>query len=82
VQWIGEEEWAFKTNFTVTPDMKAFSHIDLVFEGLDTYSTVKLDGNTILQYVVPKLASSGTPFFLQPIVLSSIFYPCQNSASY
>ncbi|PVF95284.1 glycoside hydrolase [Serendipita vermifera] len=49
VQWIGEEEWAFKTRFTATPDMKAFSHIDLVFEGLDTYSTVQLDGHTILK---------------------------------
>ncbi|CAG8756462.1 14603_t:CDS:2, partial [Acaulospora colombiana] len=64
VQWIGEEEWAFRTNFTVTPDMKTFSQIDLVFEGLDTYSTVELDGHTVLKYVLSRVASSETSFFL------------------
>jgi beta-mannosidase len=49
VQWIGEETWAFKTKFTVTAEMHARPHIDLIFDGLDTYATVELDGKVILK---------------------------------
>ncbi|KAI0315972.1 glycoside hydrolase family 2 protein [Amylostereum chailletii] len=56
VQWIGEAEWAFKTSFDITDQDVNAPNIDLVFEGLDTYATVQLNGNTILdtqnQFVV------------------------------
>ncbi|KAG8808089.1 hypothetical protein FRC17_004131, partial [Serendipita sp. 399] len=48
IQWIGEETWAFQTKLTVTAEMHALPHIDLVFDGLDTYATVQLDGKTVL----------------------------------
>ncbi|KIM26256.1 glycoside hydrolase family 2 protein [Serendipita vermifera MAFF 305830] len=49
VQWIGEEDWAFRTKITITPEMHALPHIDLILDGLDTYATVEFDGTTILE---------------------------------
>ena len=51
VQWVGEKPWNYRTTFwspidllNDTPEL-AF----LVFEGLDTYATVVLNGETILK---------------------------------
>ncbi|KAI0036030.1 glycoside hydrolase family 2 protein [Vararia minispora EC-137] len=49
VQWIGEAEWAFKTTFAVTEMELAAENVDLVFDGLDTFASVALNGQTILQ---------------------------------
>ncbi|KAF7977660.1 hypothetical protein HWV62_3094 [Athelia sp. TMB] len=49
VQWIGEAAWAFKTTFTITEDELAAPNIDLIFDGLDTYATVSLNGTKILE---------------------------------
>jgi beta-mannosidase len=59
VQWVGEEEWTYRTTFTVPniPPLidKASRHAvtstgktELVFDGLDTFCTVLLNGKTIL----------------------------------
>ncbi|KAI6034165.1 glycoside hydrolase family 2 protein [Pisolithus microcarpus] len=48
VQWVGESGWIFKNNFTVTDAELGARHVDLVFEGLDTYATVTLNGREIL----------------------------------
>ncbi|CCC08012.1 hypothetical protein SMACR_01576 [Sordaria macrospora] len=48
VQWIGEAQWTYKTNFKgsgVPENGKAV----LAFDGLDTFATVKLNGSTILE---------------------------------
>lgn len=50
VQWIGEEDWVYRTTFTapkVSGDKDA--RIVLSFEGLDTYATVLLNGKEILK---------------------------------
>lgn len=39
---IGEADWAFKNSFEVTEAELAAKNIDLVFEGLDTFSVIKL----------------------------------------
>lgn len=39
---IGESDWTFKNLFMVTDTDLAETHVDLVFEGLDTYATVTL----------------------------------------
>lgn len=44
VQWIEKEDWVYRTEFTVSGNKK----IDLVFEGLDTYAEVLLNGNRLL----------------------------------
>ncbi len=48
VQWIEREDWIYKTSFEVSPEVFSREHIDLVFEGLDTYATVVLNGDTLL----------------------------------
>ncbi|KAF8974313.1 beta-mannosidase [Flammula alnicola] len=49
VQWVGEKDWAFKTTLNVTEAEFAFPNVDLVFEGLDTFASVKLNGEVILK---------------------------------
>ncbi|TFK43576.1 glycoside hydrolase family 2 protein [Crucibulum laeve] len=49
VQWIGEAEWAFKTTFNVAEEELSAGNVDLVFEGLDTFATVLLNGQKILE---------------------------------
>jgi beta-mannosidase len=39
---VGEKEWAFKTTLEVAESELASPNVDLVFEGLDTFATVKL----------------------------------------
>jgi len=48
VQWIEREDWVYKTSFKVSPAVLSRDYIDLVFEGLDTYATVVLNGDTVL----------------------------------
>ncbi|KAF9247262.1 glycoside hydrolase family 2 protein [Melanogaster broomeanus] len=48
VQWVGEAEWAFKNTFVVTETDLAATNADLVFDGLDTFATVTLNGQEIL----------------------------------
>ncbi|KZT29317.1 glycoside hydrolase family 2 protein [Neolentinus lepideus HHB14362 ss-1] len=49
VQWIGETEWAFKNTFNVKESDLAAPNVDIVFEGVDTFASVKLNGESILQ---------------------------------
>lgn len=44
---VGEAEWAFKTTFDTTQDDLAYSNVDLVFEGLDTFASVTLVRNRL-----------------------------------
>ncbi|KAG6336605.1 hypothetical protein ID866_2481 [Astraeus odoratus] len=48
VQWVGESDWAFKNTFMITDSDLAAKHVDLVFEGLDTFASVTLNGQVIL----------------------------------
>ena len=49
VQWVGEQDWQFRTTFVTPADVESFSGKDLVFDGLDTVATVFLNGETILE---------------------------------
>lgn len=52
VQWIGETVWIYKTAFSspaIFSEDKASVKAILVFDGLDTYATVKLNGKEILK---------------------------------
>lgn len=49
VQWIGEAEWAFKTVLDLTAEQLREPHADLVFEGLDTFATVIVNGQSVLE---------------------------------
>lgn len=46
-QWVGEKDWVYRTTFPAST-AKAGEKKVLVFEGLDTYATVTLNGKEIL----------------------------------
>jgi hypothetical protein len=48
VQWVGEEDWVYSVTFP-SPRGGHSSKSELVFEGLDTYATVTLNGIEILK---------------------------------
>ncbi len=49
LQWIGLADWEYQTMLNVDATMLTHDHLDLVFDGLDTYATVRLNGQQILQ---------------------------------
>lgn len=49
MQWVGHVDWAYSTSFPSPEDLDSGSSVDLVFEGLDTFATVTLNGNVILK---------------------------------
>ncbi|MEH3158692.1 MAG: glycoside hydrolase family 2 protein [Sphingomonas taxi] len=48
IQWAGLSDWQFRKVLTVTPAMLAHGHLDLVFDGLDTFATVTVNGLPLL----------------------------------
>ena len=48
LQWIGIEDWQYQTTFDVPASTLSRKHIELVFQGLDTYATVYLNGQGVL----------------------------------
>ena len=48
LQWIGNEDWEYRTSFTVDASLLHKRNIELVFNGLDTYADVYLNGKLIL----------------------------------
>lgn len=47
--WIEKKNWEYRTSFVVTPVTLKQKHAELVFDGLDTYATVYLNGKLILK---------------------------------
>ncbi|KAF5603111.1 beta-mannosidase [Fusarium pseudocircinatum] len=48
VQWIGETVWMYKTTFA-SPEIHDGAKAILAFDGLDTFATVELNGEKILE---------------------------------
>jgi beta-mannosidase len=48
LQWIGKEDWNYQTEFSVDNSVLMKKNIELVFDGLDTYAEVYLNGQLIL----------------------------------
>ncbi len=48
LQWIGKENWIYKTRFDIADSIFRENHIELIFNGLDTYAEVRLNGRLIL----------------------------------
>ncbi len=48
LQWIGQEDWQYQATFDVAAATVSRKHVELVFQGLDTYATVTLNGHGIL----------------------------------
>jgi beta-mannosidase len=49
LQWIDKSDWEYRTVFTVDAEMRDRERMELVFEGLDTYADIFLNGGLILQ---------------------------------
>ncbi len=48
VQWVGQSDWQYRTQITVTADQLTRDHLDLVFSGLDTFARVLVNGKPVL----------------------------------
>jgi beta-mannosidase len=48
LQWIGNTDWEYTTEFTVSRATLAHRHLELVFAGLDTFADVELNGKPVL----------------------------------
>jgi len=48
LQWIEKENWVYQTTFKVSSDILNKRIVNLVFDGLDTYADVYLNGELIL----------------------------------
>jgi len=48
LQWIGLVDWEYRTTFTLSVEDLKHRHLDLVFDGLDTYADVHVNGNAVL----------------------------------
>ncbi|MEK3882932.1 glycoside hydrolase family 2 protein [Paenibacillus sp. PL2-23] len=48
LQWIDKLDWEYQTTFDLTEDVLSKGRIEVVFEGLDTYADVTLNGQPIL----------------------------------
>ena len=48
VQWVDKENWIYKTTLNVPESIWKKEHIELFFEGLDTYAEVYLNDSLIL----------------------------------
>jgi len=48
IQWAGLTNWQFRKVIDVTPAMLARDHVDLVFDGLDTFASVTVNGKHLL----------------------------------
>ncbi|HEX7814463.1 beta-mannosidase [Dyella sp.] len=48
LQWIGLSDWDYKLQFDVDQATLARDHVELVFEGLDTFADVELNGKPLV----------------------------------
>jgi beta-mannosidase len=48
LQWIGLAQWEYRTTFDVDAATLRRAHTDLVFDGLDTFAHVELNGTKLL----------------------------------
>lgn len=49
IQWVENEDWEYRTAFNVTAEQLKRDDAQLIFEGLDTYADVYLNGSLLLK---------------------------------
>lgn len=47
VQWVGERDWVYEREFTVSDGLLAQEEVELVFKGLDTFAEITLNDSVI-----------------------------------
>jgi beta-mannosidase len=48
LQWVSQADWEYRTTISATPALLQRGHIDLVFDGLDAFCEVFLNGQRVL----------------------------------
>ncbi len=48
IQWAGMTNWQFRRTINVSPAMLARDNLELVFDGLDTFASVSVNGKALL----------------------------------
>ena len=48
MQWIGLTDWEYRTTFQITTATLQHEHVDLIFDGLDTFAEVFLNEQPVL----------------------------------
>jgi len=48
LQWVGKTDWEYRTGFSVAAETLARRNVEIVFDGLDTYARVFLNGQEVL----------------------------------
>ncbi|MEE7560487.1 glycoside hydrolase family 2 protein, partial [Xanthomonas sp. Kuri4-2] len=48
IQWVGLSDWQYQTHFAADAALLARTHVELVFDGLDTYAEVYLNGKQLI----------------------------------
>ncbi|MET0290708.1 MAG: glycoside hydrolase family 2 protein [Pseudoxanthomonas sp.] len=49
IQWVGLSDWQYRSAFQVDAATLAREHLELVFDGLDTFAEVTLNGKPVLK---------------------------------
>ena len=49
LQWVSKKEWTFETEFPLSAKTLEKDRVEMVFEGLDTYANVYLNGQLVLK---------------------------------
>ncbi|KAK5309247.1 hypothetical protein LTR93_012242, partial [Exophiala xenobiotica] len=49
IQWVGEADWEYACEFSTPADDANHEHVELSFEGLDTFATVWMNGTEIVK---------------------------------
>lgn len=44
IQWVSDADWEYRCSFATPQSAASSKHVELLFEGLDTYATVFLNG--------------------------------------
>lgn len=47
IEWVEHDDWTYNRRFELTPDVLGSPTIELVFEGIDTYAEIELNGKII-----------------------------------
>ena len=47
VQWVDKEDWIYRNEFVLDPQLAACSHIEVCFDGIDTYSDVYINDKLV-----------------------------------
>ncbi|KQN94114.1 beta-mannosidase [Sphingomonas sp. Leaf231] len=48
IQWAGLTGWQYRRTLKLTPEQLARDHLDLVFDALDTFATIAVNGQAVL----------------------------------